>query len=222
MVALPLVRLVVLSVALLFAVAGLGLGAALTSTTESLASVSLTYASLAIAAAVLTLISVVPMLVLERIRPGGPTSWLAVEIPVLLVLSILWLATGGESANVLQALDAFGYTAYCSSSFDGDNTFKNICGETRGIAAVGFLNWALLMGYGIMLLVFAIQATSRKQPGVWTTSVAGLADLPPPQPAGAHEKAESVPQSYNPYAGSEYVPPATTTGGTVQAGAVHA
>ncbi|KAF7288619.1 hypothetical protein MIND_01428500 [Mycena indigotica] len=176
---LPLVRLVVLCVALFFAIVALGLGAAVESATETLEDLSFAYASLAIAAAVLTLLSVGPMVALELLRPGGPASWLWVEISVLLVLSILWLATGGATANVLQVLNEFGY---CTAGVTGagGGAGESLCGETQGVAAMGFLSWLLLMGYAGMLLVVGIQAASRGQSDVWTTSVADLGYLQPP------------------------------------------
>ncbi|KAJ7073101.1 hypothetical protein C8F01DRAFT_1225840 [Mycena amicta] len=213
--ALSRTRLVVLCTVTLFGLVALGLGAALTNTTEKFLSVYFTYAALAIASGVLTLVSVVPMIVLEFLRPGGPTSMIFVEILVLGFLSILWLATGAQTANVLQALDAFGFGSFCDSSF-GDDTLSSICGETRGIAAFGFLNWLLLWAYILTLIVFSVQAAQRKHTGVWTSSVANA-----PFGESAPAEKESVPQSYNPYAGGAQTQEYQTTGGTVQAGTVH-
>ncbi|KAF7311162.1 hypothetical protein MKEN_01017400 [Mycena kentingensis (nom. inval.)] len=218
MAVIPLVRIIILSTVTLFGLVALGLGAALTNATESILAVYFTYAALAIASGVLTLVSVPPMIALEFIRPGGPTSMIVVEILVLGFLSIMWLATGAETANVLQALDLLGGSV-CDTAIDGDDTLKNICGETRGIAAFGFLNWLMLMGYVITLLVLSLQATQRKHTGVWTSSVA---NAPFGEATAPAEKPSSVPHSYNPYPGpgaqaQEY----QHTGGTVQAGTVH-
>lgn len=84
---------------ILFAVITLGMAAALTSTTEKFFGLAFSYASLAIATAVLTIVTLPAMYVLHRslmtsvcssplssrlalemMRPGGPTSTVIAEI----------------------------------------------------------------------------------------------------------------------------------------------
>jgi len=52
---------------------------------------------MAVGIGVLSLITLGPMLVVDIFRSGAFTSWVAVELPVVSILSILWAATGGLS-----------------------------------------------------------------------------------------------------------------------------
>ncbi|KAJ7214877.1 hypothetical protein GGX14DRAFT_443310 [Mycena pura] len=221
------VRLVVLAAVSLFGLVALAMGGALAGaagpTVVGDTDIA-PYASLAIATGVLTLVTLLPMIVLEIIRPGGPTSMIIVEIAWLSILAILWLATGAETAAVLQAVSDFGlgFGGICDSDDDlsdliGSSAASQIsagCGETKAIAAFGFLNWLLLTFYVVVILIFGIMASSRKQAGVWTSSVSGMQSG-----AGPAEK-NSVPRSYAAYP-PVVEPQSTGTGGTVQAGTVH-
>ncbi|KAJ7067423.1 hypothetical protein C8F01DRAFT_667539, partial [Mycena amicta] len=160
----------------LFGFIPVGLGAALTREyltppDERYFSPYWTYAALAMASGVLTFVYAVPMILLEILRPGGPNPTILVEILVLGFISIWWLATAGETTNILRLEAAEGPLSFCSSAFgNGDDT----CAKKRGIAAFGFLNWLILTGYIVALIVFAVKATSRKHTRVWTSSVANL------------------------------------------------
>jgi len=218
----------VLAAASLFGLVALAMGGALAGASGPTVlgdSFVAPYAALAIATGVLTLVTLVPMIVLEKIRPGGPTSMIIVEVAWLSILSVLWLATGSESAVYLEAVSdfGFGFGGICDtgdSSPDDlfgspDSTIAAGCGETRAIAAFGFLNWLLLMFYVILILILGVMASSRKQAGVWTSSVANIQSG-----AGPAEKGPGpIPHSYASY------PPVeshnTGTGGTLQAGTVH-
>ncbi|KAJ7214525.1 hypothetical protein GGX14DRAFT_611091 [Mycena pura] len=225
--ALHIVRLSVLVTAILFAAVGLAMGSALAAGTANLHIDVFPYVALAIATGAITLATVPAMIILEMIRPGGPTSMVVVEISWLATLSVLWLATGAETAQVLQDVDGdsdgFGFRTSQSGLCDSSSSFGlleqdslssiiNIgCSETKAIAAFGFLNWLLLMVYVFALLFLAIRASSRRQKGVWTSSV-------PDAPFFAPAEKDPVPHSYVPY---PHVEQNTGTGGTVQAGTVH-
>ncbi|KAJ7270310.1 hypothetical protein C8J57DRAFT_1321604, partial [Mycena rebaudengoi] len=212
--ALSLVRLVAFSVVSVFSVITLGLAISLITTTSKFYNGYFAYTALGAAGAVLTLLSVPPMLVLDIIRPGGPTSWIITELSILPFLSILWLATGANTAEMSPSL-LFLYLGGCTSdpifgtSLGADT---GACQKTSAIEAFAFLNWIILMGYSGMVLVLALISLSRKQPGVWKSSVA---ELPSSAPAGTQHSASGS------YGGQQMQPAHGGTSGSVQAGAVH-
>ncbi|KAF7362814.1 hypothetical protein MVEN_00631200 [Mycena venus] len=220
-----LIRTVVLSTVLVFSLIALGLAAALTSTSTTFLGVYFTFAALGIATAVLTMITFPAMIALEILRPGGPTSMVIVEISWLSFLSILWLATGAQAAEVTSVGVWFG----CADLGDGlDSIDAGACHEMSALAAFAFLNWLILMGYTGMLLVLSLIAASRKHTNVWTSSVA---NAPFSAPASANT---SVPMSYTAgtggtgghtggIGGHTGGQPAAynNTSGSVQAGTVH-
>ncbi|KAF7350561.1 hypothetical protein MSAN_01615800 [Mycena sanguinolenta] len=211
-----LIRLVVLSTVVVFALIALGVAAAFTSTTTSLVDETFPFAALGIATAVFTIVTVPPMIALEMLRPGGPTSMIIVEILWLAILSIMWLATGADTAS---------NTVGCNTAQDKEATAiehefgvptsetpDGICSELSALEAFAFLNWIILMGYIGMLLVMSLMAASRKHTNVWTSSVA---NAPFSEPA----ENPSVPTSHNSGTGGQ--PGGYSTAGSVQAGTVH-
>jgi len=161
-----LVRITALSVVLAFAVIVLGLSAALTSTTEKFLDGFFEFAALGIATAALTIITLPIMIILEVLRPGVTfTSMIAVELSWLSILWVLWLATAADSAQAGQA-------TFISGCDYIDSTVKAACQQTAGIQAFSFLNWIILMGYTILILVLSLIAHSRQHTGVWKSSVA--------------------------------------------------
>jgi len=114
-----------------------------------------TFAKLGVATAVLTLVSVVPMTVIDFLRKGAATSYVVVELAWLGFLWILWLATAADTANLFST---------CPSEF----TF---CSQYQAAEAFSFLAWMALMAYWIILLVFAIIAANNGQSQIWYTGV---------------------------------------------------
>ncbi|KAJ7283385.1 hypothetical protein C8J57DRAFT_733986 [Mycena rebaudengoi] len=200
-----LVRLVVMCIALGFSAIVLGLAAGLTATTEKFLSGYFEFAALAIATAIITLVTVSVMVGLEFMRLGGFTSMVAVEIGWLSILWVLWLATGAESARA----GMFTFIVGCDY---GNDVVNGACRETSAIQAFSFLTWIILLGYTITLLIFSLIAQSRKNP-VWTASVAeapffsGSAE--PTIPMAATQPSHVQAGSY------------TTGPASVQAGTVH-
>ncbi|KAJ6493445.1 hypothetical protein C8R45DRAFT_900856 [Mycena sanguinolenta] len=216
-----LIRLVVLSTVLLFALIALGVAAAFTSTSTSLIGVTYPFAALGIATAVFTIVTVPPMIGLEILRPGSPTSMIIVEILWLgalnlitaRFLSIMWLATGADTAS--NTIGCGSNAEKQESAFDKEagvptsETADGICSELEALEAFAFLNWIILMGYIGMLLVMSVMAATRKHTNVWTSSVANA-------PFSEPEKNSSVPN-----AGTGGHPGGYSTSGSVQAGTVH-
>ncbi|KAI5124884.1 hypothetical protein M0805_007314 [Coniferiporia weirii] len=194
-------RLTVLVAALLFSAVALGLSANYLSkfssfTIVGVVSVSVpAWVQLAIASAAITIVFVLPMIVIDFLRRGALTSWILTELIVLTIISVLWLADAADvTANSnLSYLADFGLPQTCHgldelakdvdtleisnpaqygflSAIDFDQ-FGMLCRSQMAIQAFGFLNWILLMGYAIVLLILAIVASYRGRSGIWTTTV---------------------------------------------------
>ncbi|KAF7330772.1 hypothetical protein MVEN_02416100 [Mycena venus] len=178
----PLIRLIALCVVLGFSAIVVGLGAALTSTTEKFLDGYFEFAALAIATASITLITLpimcavekssVPNLIIERrivleiLRPGVAfTSMIAVELSWLSILWVLWLATAADTAQAAQ-------NTFISGCDYFNDTVEGACRQTAAIQAFSFLNWLILMFYTLLILVLSIIAHSRQHTGVWKSSVA--------------------------------------------------
>jgi len=101
--------------------------------------------SLPLAVSVLTLVSMVPILVLEHIRKGLVTSLLVVELGWVGFLWVLWLAAGGEAAST--GVDA----STCSRLNSASQT---LCSSLVAITAFSFLNWIILLGWFGTLVTF--------------------------------------------------------------------
>ncbi|KAJ7667618.1 hypothetical protein DFH06DRAFT_223153 [Mycena polygramma] len=226
-----LIRIVALSVVLAFAVIVLGLGAALTATTEKFLEGFFEFAALAIATASITIITLPIMIALEFLRPGTAfTSMIVVELSWLSILWVLWLATGADSAQA-------GQLTFISGCGYFDSVVEGACRQTAAIQAFSFLNWLILMFYTILILVLSIIAASRKH-SVWKSSVAEApffqgSNVTPPSASQHHSVPASVPAgSHDPNSGAGgYAPQphghgaSASQGGTgpasVQAGTVH-
>jgi len=183
------VRVALLSVVVLFSVVILALAAHLTSTTESESIIGyyFPFAALAIGISLITILTVTPILVFDHYRTGFFTSKIIVELPVLSVLGILWLTTGADTATL--------------GSFVFDCALDGTCheaptAEAQAIEAFSFLNWLMLMGYCITLIVLSVIAGNRGHT-VWNSSVREtnfIAPGPGVTQSGVHKT------EYSPYA----------------------
>jgi len=124
------------------------------------------WTKLGVAVGVLTFVSLIPLLVIDNLRKGAPTSFVCVELGWLGFLWIMWLATAASTASGV----------YC-----GGVSGIPVCDEAQAAEAFAFLGWLVLMGYWIILLAYTIIAMNNGQSGIWTTSVSE-ADF------SAHEK----------------------------------
>ncbi|THU78715.1 hypothetical protein K435DRAFT_845706 [Dendrothele bispora CBS 962.96] len=125
---------------------------------------------LAIATAVLTLVTLPVMLILDAIRKGKAfTSKVIVELIWLGILWVLWVATAAHSVQAFNEI--FGPEGCDNENISGDNEIMTFCREIQATAAFGFLNWIALFFYTVILLVFAIRASGRGSP-VWFSGVA--------------------------------------------------
>lgn len=113
-----------------------------------------TFDDLGVATSVLTLISIVPMLIIEFLRQGAVTSWVIIELAWLGFLCVMWLATAADTANY----------GSCTNS-------SPACSQFQTVEAFSFLAWLLLGGYWMVLLVCTIVAFSNGQTRIWITAV---------------------------------------------------
>jgi heme exporter protein D len=188
---LAITRLAVFGITLLFSLVILGLCAHVLNATLSVG-FSFYFASLGIASAVLTIISLGPMLVIDHLQAGAVTSLVWVELLVLVILWILWVAT---SAQATTANNLIGFNN-CSILFEDEQGF---CNEFLAIQGISFVIWIALLIYIITLIATAIRA-SQQGHRAWTTSVTDGFDTPAAgattAPAVAEASATHVPTAY--------------------------
>jgi hypothetical protein len=187
MFSLPFVRNIILRGSNVLALAVLGLSAYALQVIGSQAALFITYPSLGVATAVLHLASVLPMVIIALLRDGAFTSKLAVEVALLSFLWIMWLATGAQTAAVLGGV-------FCVDAF---------CGATQAIAAFSFLLCAMLLGYVIALVCFAVRAGQAGH-NIWMTDVKqvrwleGTANFEKPNLSSPHPNVATYPPGGHP------------------------
>jgi len=118
--------------------------------------------ALAIAIALLTLLTVPAMIILDFVRRGAFTSFIIVEVGWLGVLAILWLATAADTSS-----NAFGDCAFFG--FYADN-LVTACHEWNAIQAFSHLNWIILLIYTAFIIVMTLMAHNRGN-FLWKSSV---------------------------------------------------
>ncbi|KAH7886176.1 hypothetical protein F5I97DRAFT_1878095 [Phlebopus sp. FC_14] len=159
-----LVRIIVLTLTMVFSVVVLGLAAHLIWLTDLLIGSYFIFAALAIAAAGLSLVTLPIMLIVDCVRRGAFTSMIVVELVWLFILWVLWVATAAEavvSTNIEFPVGCI---------YPEEPTINQACHEFQAIEAFSFLNFILLFVYQCSLLTLAIVAASRGNQ-VWTSSV---------------------------------------------------
>ncbi|KAI0669999.1 hypothetical protein C8Q78DRAFT_1079910 [Trametes maxima] len=209
---LSIFRIAVLAWSSFCAIILLGLGAHFLASADTLRIPTAAWSGLAVATAVLSLITMPTMVIIDILRTGAFTSLIVVELAWLGFLGILFLATGAAAAQ-----NAAGFWVECSTWTPA--LARNICGETSAGAAFGFLGWLPLWAYAATLLTLLILHANRGH-YVWKTSVkeAGFeGGIPPaggaggPSPYGTDVKAAYEAASLNP-AQAPYAYPPTAQG----------
>jgi len=161
---LPIFRIVVLCISVVFAIIALGLSAHLTSLVEAFVGETVTFAVLALATACLTILTLPIMLIVDMVRKGAFTSMVLVELIWFGILWIMWLATAADAVVSARRVFPDGCIAFVFVELD------TICHVSSGIVALAFVNFVLLFGYSVTLVVFAIISAGRGRK-VWTSSV---------------------------------------------------
>jgi len=133
-------------------------------TITSTGKINCSFAGLAVATAVLTLLSVVAMGVVDHLRKDAITQKPIVEMCWFGFLWVLWLAAG---AHTIATANDLGCNIALSLGISNSS-----CSEIHAIAAFSFLNWLTLMGYTAALLIICVfLAFRRGQTDVWYGSV---------------------------------------------------
>ncbi|EMD40470.1 hypothetical protein CERSUDRAFT_111068 [Gelatoporia subvermispora B] len=125
---------------------------------------TLSSSAMAIAIGVLTMVTLLPMLIVDIFRTGAFTSMILVEQIWLNLLWVLWLTVGALGASDVTGF----YEGQCSTWSPA--AVASSCDETQAVAAFGFLACFALTGYTSLIMVFAIIRHSRGVP-IWRTSV---------------------------------------------------
>ncbi|KAJ3912964.1 hypothetical protein F5877DRAFT_71959 [Lentinula edodes] len=162
---LPILRLAVLIATTVFAIIVLGISAHLTSLSEEFLGGYFVFAAVAIAVAVLTMITLPAMIGIDFLRRGAFTSMVLVELIWVFVLWVLWIAAAALAAQEQQ--NVFGEGNSCNYI---NTDLATACHEFGAIEAFSFLAWIVLMGYNITLLVYAIVGANRGNK-TWTSTV---------------------------------------------------
>ncbi|EKM60413.1 uncharacterized protein PHACADRAFT_85172 [Phanerochaete carnosa HHB-10118-sp] len=160
------VRLGVFSAVSVFAVIVLRLAAGLITITKDEFDGYYSFAPLAVAAAVLTIITLPVMLIIDFFRRGAVTSMILVEIVWLRILWILWLAIGSWIASQLRPDGSCGI-------YFAPNWLTTTCTEAQATAAFAFLTWIALLAYWIVLLIMALISATKGSCRMWYTSIKG-------------------------------------------------
>ncbi|KAI0651755.1 hypothetical protein C8Q79DRAFT_56295 [Trametes meyenii] len=206
---LSIFRLAILAWSSFCAIILLGLGAHFLASVDTLRIPTAAWSGLAVATAVLSLITMPTMIVIDILRTGAFTSLIVVELAWLGFLGVLFLATGAAAAQ-----NAAVYWVDCSVWTPA--LARNICGETSAGAAFGFLGWLPLWAYAVTLLTLLILHANRGH-YVWKTSVKEAnfeGGIPPPTTGpgyGTDVKAAYEAASLNP-ARAPYAYPPTSQG----------
>jgi len=161
-VSLALARNVVLGTTNVFALIILGLAAF--TLTQTPLGYYFTFSALGVSTSLIHMLSTNAMLITGRLRDGAFTSRVSWQVGWLSYLAIMWLATGAQTASILSLFVA------CDLAF---------CGASQGIAALGFINWAILSGYVFALTTAAVRAGQAGK-SVWAMDVKHLRWTPGP------------------------------------------
>jgi len=121
------------------------------------------FQALAIATAVLTLLTLPIMLIVDLMRPGTWLSKIVVELAWVFILWVLWLATAGSTSTVNATLLSHDCTRYPGRS-------STACSEIQVTEAFAFINWLLLLSYTVLVLTFSVSSAIKGQV-VWFLSV---------------------------------------------------
>ncbi|KAI0254226.1 hypothetical protein BJV78DRAFT_1280249 [Lactifluus subvellereus] len=152
----------------------------------------------------LTVVTIVPIYIIDKLRKGTYFSYIIIEIVWLTVLWILWLSSGSYAAWVDgQFVSQYPDESTCNFS-DYLSSADQECGEIKAIMAFSFFLWILLAAYSSTLLGLSIRAYSRGH-SVWKTGVRdGTLFYPAekastsPAPAHAPPITATVPHSHPP------------------------
>jgi len=157
-------RIVVLSLSLLFSIVVLGLSAHWTQGSALyLGVIAFEVAALIAGSASLLILPV--LLFVAATRKGAFTSRIIVEIPILTILSVLWIVTSALSVD----WNGWFYPYGCSRYDANDSSW---CQQSLAIEGLSLVTWIMLLIYTATLLAYTLIAQSRGN-NVWYKGVNG-------------------------------------------------
>jgi len=112
--------------------------------------------------ALLTLFTLPPMLAISIMRKGHMVNMIAVELGVMAVLWVLWIAASALTTDQL----------FLACDFIFNDVVLN-CSEPLAVQAFAWLNWVIITKYIIILLILAILQQVRGNP-VWTRPITNV------------------------------------------------
>ncbi|PVG03535.1 hypothetical protein CPB86DRAFT_779254, partial [Serendipita vermifera] len=169
--AFALTRFIIFATLLVFSLIILGLAAGIIASEKASAYVFVvpTDACLGLAVAALTLVSTIPVIVIDALRKGAKVTWVVFELVWSGILWVLWLAAAAYVSSYLGLLPD-------CSLFAGSTA--SLCHQYNGMMAFLWLGWILLTVHLILILVLAILAKSRGHETVWLAPTLNLTFSP--------------------------------------------
>ncbi|KAF8580570.1 hypothetical protein K439DRAFT_1636903 [Ramaria rubella] len=144
------------------------------------------FESTAVVIAALTLLTVLPVLVMNFVRRRCVTSVVLFEIGWVSILMILWVVSAGQTSGTSMFIDR------CSDS-DADDDIQAMCDQFRAIQAFSWINFIMLLLWLAVVMVVALMAHNRGHTRVWTYPFSDAAILcRPPSSLGVVEPKNGI------------------------------
>lgn len=156
-----IVRMVMFGIISTFSIFILGIDAHIASVLSQ-AGITSSGNAVSLAIAILTLLILPPILAISIMRKGHVANMIAVELGVMSILWILWIAASAMTTNQLLF--------YCD--FIVNDTVLN-CSEPLAVQAFAWLNWVIITKYILILLILAILQHVRGNP-IWTRPITNV------------------------------------------------
>ncbi|KAH9971806.1 hypothetical protein BGW80DRAFT_419996 [Lactifluus volemus] len=163
------IRLITFVLATLFSIIVVALSADLIALTGPFN--YLTFSPLTLSTGLLTILTIIPMFIVDLCGQGAFFSYTIVEIVWFSILWSLWLSAGSYAAwtDSLYTKNSSTLTR-CTLTLNNMANVLQACSEIKAITAFSFLVWILLMAYTFILLGVCIRAHGRGH-SPWTKAV---------------------------------------------------
>ncbi|KAH9978110.1 hypothetical protein BGW80DRAFT_1249701 [Lactifluus volemus] len=121
------------------------------------------FAALALATGLLTLLTIIPMFIIDLYRQGAFVSYTVFEISSFSILWVLWLSSASYAAWADSQLTALLLgDSSCSIDLFGSGALSQGCSEIKAITAFSFLVWIYV---GLILLALPNHGVHLHSPG---------------------------------------------------------
>ncbi|KAG9123138.1 hypothetical protein FRC07_000192 [Ceratobasidium sp. 392] len=164
------VRLVTVIAVHAFALIVLGISGHWLSLLQGYYTIYSNFSAFALAVSVITWAFFLPIYLIGLLRKGSFLSWVVVELGVCGLLWVLWLASASYTSSMTG-----GTALNCDYALLTPEA-ESICRQYQALQAFSWLNWLILTGYVVLLLVFAFRAQGQGH-SVWTSDVNDLSSF---------------------------------------------